>query len=109
MYRPIGKTRIRLAEMLTRVLGFTVEPEDFWLQDPTHLRHTWDCAAWGAYVKKDGVTQTICSFDPMRLCVRNGFSVIHDHSAGSYADYEVVSQVVPYGKTAKECRKAAGF
>jgi len=95
MYRPIGKTRIKLAAMLTEQLGFAVAPTDFWLQDPTHLRAQWDCAAWGADVKftdADFVAHTICSFDSMTECVRNGFTVIHDERGiSSYADYEIVS------------------
>lgn len=95
MYRPIGRTRIKLAAMLTKALGFEIKPEDFWLQDPTHLRVTWDCAAWGADVKApdaDVIVHTICSFDSMTECVRNGFTFIYEKGINAYADYEIVAK-----------------
>ena len=69
MDRRVGRTREKLAEMLTEALKEQVRPEMLWKQDV--YNRTWcDCAAWGV----DGDGFTIYSWSTMKDCVKFGIS-----------------------------------
>jgi hypothetical protein len=67
----IGRTRHRLAEMLSEALGEYVDPADIWSQSGayrTQVKH--DALVWGVGVR-------IGSWDTMTDCVKRGFTVTH--------------------------------
>lgn len=72
----IGRTRQRLAEMLTKELGARVAPDDFapvtgyWRSSPYA-----DCMRWDGFVTIEGVPRSIGSWDTMKDCVRHGFTI----------------------------------
>jgi hypothetical protein len=68
----IGRTRHRLAEMLSEALGEYVDPADIWSQSGayrTQVRH--DALVWG-------VGTQIGSWDTMTDCVKHGFTVTRE-------------------------------
>ena len=83
----IGRTRVRLAEMLT-ALGYTARPEDLrpqlgaWRTD-----RRLDVCRWeGTVLGPDGMTRLIQSWDTMTACVRRGIEVTPDTRQPSYID-----------------------
>jgi hypothetical protein len=83
----IGRTRVRLAEMLT-ALGYTARPEDLrpqygaWRTD-----HRLDVCRWeGTVLGLDGMTKMIQSWDTMTACVRRGIEVTPDERNSLYID-----------------------
>ncbi len=100
MRRPVGRVRHKLAEMLTKELGFFVRAESIWRQSPVHIRF-YGCAVWGAdgyecVALKDGrvvdAAKSVCSWCTMTECVRYGFVVTKDASGRGYADYEITAK-----------------
>lgn len=80
MKRP-GRTRIKLAAMLTKALteseGFAVEvdAEDIWQQEGDYRKTTWDLARWGVNLdvrNPEGarIHLSVSSWDRMGDCIR---------------------------------------
>lgn len=76
-----GRTRIRLAKLLSDKLGYEVSPYDLWYQEGSNR---WaDGARWGFTVSKPCFvspcpgTQVAC-WDTMTVCVRHGIGIYKD-------------------------------
>jgi hypothetical protein len=72
MWKRPGRTRCKLAEMLSEALGEFVDPSDIWSQSGayrTQVRH--DALVWG-------VGDRIGSWDTMTECVKRGFTVTRE-------------------------------
>lgn len=93
-----GRTRVKLAEALTKLLGFTVEPEDLHRNPPAYATVQADGVSWDADVKHvttikldDGrshtgsVTTHIYSWTSMGELIKRGMNVRWD----SHRDVEV--------------------
>ncbi len=67
-----GRTRIRLAQILSEHLGCAVLPEDIW--DNYFPAARWvDAARWGANLTdRNGHAMHVYSWDTMSECVRTG-------------------------------------
>lgn len=65
--RKPGRIRIKLAKMLTELLGRTVQPEDIWDNNYPEARMV-DAARWGACLTGGHIH----SWDTMNECVRKG-------------------------------------
>ena len=83
--RKIGRTRIRLATILSELFSqkygaaVTVEPEDLWMQEGGYRSVHWDLARWGGAVPKErcppGIYRiSFCSWDRMGDCCRFGIA-----------------------------------
>jgi hypothetical protein len=62
-----GRTRIKLAKMLTELLGRPVNPTDIWDNNYPEARMV-DAARWGAYLPGGHIH----SWDTMGDCVKKG-------------------------------------
>jgi len=87
-----GRTRIRLAEMLTEALGYPVYPENIWEQNHNASYGGEGFCRWGWRATK-GLPETPWAregscWDTMGECVRNGFTLHWEdfvHVAGALA------------------------
>lgn len=85
---------MRISEKLAELLNASLKPDrpidasDFWLQKGDYRKARWDLARWGLTARIGGADRSVCSFDTMTACVRNGIDVTVDDGLG-YADYEI--------------------
>lgn len=86
----VGRTRCRLAKLLTEVIGSPIDPEDLDAAQGYYRQQRSGQAAWSGIIVVDGIKRTICSWDSMTECVRNGFTVQDSRGeSGRFADYEI--------------------
>jgi hypothetical protein len=71
--RRIGRTRIKLAELLTKAINSQIDPEDIWIQYPNKIFS--NGARWGVMRPHN---DNLYSFDKMSDCIKFGFSLRHD-------------------------------
>lgn len=82
----MGRTRIRLADMLIKH-GYRIEPERL-MPNNGYNNKFWDCCSWNGYAKRigDEMSVNVCSWEPMGRLVKRGFSVqIEDSDAVLYS------------------------
>lgn len=88
----------RVSERLAELLNDALKPDrpisasDLWMQKGDYRKATWDLARWGTYIRVNGHPRTVCSFDTMTQCVRQGITVSTGDSGKpghAYADYEI--------------------
>jgi hypothetical protein len=72
--RKPGRTRIKLAKLLTDLLGFSVDPEDIWDNNYPEAKYL-DLCRWGAYLKNGRKSVHIASWDRMVDCVKEGITM----------------------------------
>lgn len=70
-----GRTRIRLAQMLTKALGVPVSPDLIWDNNYPEARLL-GLARWGCYVPNGNLVIHVCSWDTMGNCVSSGFDFL---------------------------------
>jgi hypothetical protein len=88
----VGRTRIRMAKLLERMVpGLTVYPHELWSQIPAYATAQWDCCSWGGegYLNPWGRVD-IASWDTMTKCLKNGIACTVDpRGKNTYADIDV--------------------
>lgn len=98
--RKIGRTRIKLAEILEREmeekLGMrvTVDPSDLMSQNPYWSSPQGGCCSWygyGQWIMKDFTSDIhFCSWTPMGQCVKHGITIIPGGECGyAPSSYEI--------------------
>jgi hypothetical protein len=74
--KKIGKTRIKLAELLRKeISGFAIEPEDLKVSPPEYLRPTYDIVKWYGMGKMGEFDRMIGSYSSMAICLKCGIDV----------------------------------
>jgi len=66
----VGKTKQRMAKMLSEQLGTTIDPNDFWAN---YNAEKVGCARWGVWAIINGESVHVYSWDTMTECVKKGF------------------------------------
>lgn len=87
----------RISERLAELLNDALKPDrpisasELWTQKGDYRKVTWDLARWGTTVRVNGADRSVCSWDTMTECVRQGISITTKGEARekAYADYEI--------------------
>lgn len=73
----VGRTKQRLAKLLSDRLGVTVNPNDMWMNRNAEMA---GCARWGVWVVIEGLNVSVYSWDTMTECLKRGFVISHESS-----------------------------
>lgn len=85
----VGRTRKRLAELITDLTGWAVDPERIQRTNPTN-QHWEDCCAWDVWcVGPNGVTAHVYSWSTMKDCVKHGIARVEDRD--NHLDLEITA------------------
>ena len=101
----IGSTRIRLAKLLTEIIGEEVRPENLipaqgWYRCQRSLADVMAWTGWTGGEPGRGITRSIGSWDPMSEALQHGF-VVYDNRREhrSYSDFEISTLTPKNGET----------
>lgn len=90
----VGRTRIRLAKMLTEAFpGYEFDPTELHSQIPMYATAQFDCCSWTATGRPPlhrNRVKHVCSWNTMGDCVRKGFA-IHPDADNFSAEVSVAS------------------
>ncbi len=70
-----GRTKQRIARLLSERLKVPVDPEEFWANRNAEQI---GCARWGIWVVINGRNTNVHSWDTMTECLQRGFVLSHE-------------------------------